>query len=47
MQGLVYGTSASSPVVGAIISLINDARLSAGKSPLGFINPAVSSHTLL
>jgi tripeptidyl-peptidase-1 len=38
----VYGTSASTPVVGAILTLINDARLLAGKKPIGFINPAVS-----
>lgn len=38
----VYGTSASTPVVGAILTLINDARLFAGKKPIGFINPAVS-----
>ena len=36
---LIYGTSASSPVVGAIITLINEARLAAGKSTVGFINP--------
>ena len=35
---LVYGTSASSPVVGAIITLINEARLAIGKSSLGFLN---------
>lgn len=33
------GTSASTPVVASIIALLNDARLRAGKSPLGFINP--------
>jgi tripeptidyl-peptidase I len=38
---LVYGTSASSPVVGAIITLVNDARLAAGKSPVGFLNPTI------
>ncbi|KAI0313931.1 peptidase S8/S53 domain-containing protein, partial [Amylostereum chailletii] len=38
---LVFGTSASSPVVGSIITLINDARLEAGKGPVGFINPAI------
>ncbi len=37
----VYGTSASSPVVGAIITLINDARLALGKSTVGFINPVL------
>ncbi|KAL8945490.1 MAG: hypothetical protein Q9183_008074 [Haloplaca sp. 2 TL-2023] len=35
---LVYGTSASSPVVGAIVTLINEARLAVGKSSLGFLN---------
>ena len=32
---LVYGTSASAPVVGAIITLINDARIAIGKGPIG------------
>ena len=41
--GLVYGTSASAPVVGAMLSMVNDARLSAGKAPVGFINPAIYS----
>ncbi|KAG6609239.1 putative tripeptidyl-peptidase [Phytophthora cinnamomi] len=36
---LVSGTSASTPVLGAMVTLWNDARLNAGKSPLGFINP--------
>ncbi|KAI0058458.1 subtilisin-like protein [Artomyces pyxidatus] len=40
---LVFGTSASSPVVGSIITLVNDARLSIGKGPVGFINPAIYS----
>ncbi|KAI0694701.1 subtilisin-like protein [Earliella scabrosa] len=40
---LVFGTSCSSPVVGAMITLINDARLAAGKGPVGFINPAIYS----
>lgn len=34
-------TGASSPVLGSIITLINDARLAIGKGPVGFINPAV------
>ncbi|EIN12224.1 subtilisin-like protein [Punctularia strigosozonata HHB-11173 SS5] len=38
---LVFGTSASSPVVGSLITLINDARLAIGKGPVGFINPAI------
>lgn len=32
---LVFGTSASSPVVGSLITLVNDARIAAGKSPVG------------
>lgn len=34
---LVYGTSASSPVVGSIITMINDARIAKGKSPVGML----------
>ena len=37
------GTSASTPIVAAMIAAVNDARLAAGKSPVGFINPAVSA----
>jgi len=40
---LVFGTSASSPVVGSILTLINDARLAIGKKPIGFINPTIYS----
>lgn len=32
---LVFGTSASSPTVGSIITLINDARIADGKGPVG------------
>ena len=35
----VYGTSASTPTVAGIISLLNDARLQNNKSALGFLNP--------
>ncbi|KAF8879105.1 subtilisin-like protein [Gymnopilus junonius] len=42
---LVFGTSASSPVVGSMITLINDARLAAGKGPVGFINPSIYSES--
>ncbi|KAG8221268.1 peptidase S8/S53 domain-containing protein [Butyriboletus roseoflavus] len=38
---LAFGTSCSSPVVGAIITMINDARLAVGKGPIGFINPTI------
>jgi len=40
---LVFGTSCSSPVVGSMITLINDARLAAGKGPVGFLNPSIYS----
>ncbi|KAJ7107899.1 peptidase S8/S53 domain-containing protein [Mycena epipterygia] len=40
---LLYGTSASTPVVGAILTLIYDTRLNMGKSPIGFINPTIYS----
>ncbi|KAG6836128.1 hypothetical protein H0H93_011087 [Arthromyces matolae] len=39
----VGGTSASAPTVAAIFSLLNDARLAAGKPSLGFINPILYS----
>jgi tripeptidyl-peptidase-1 len=35
------GTSASSPLMAAMITLINDARISAGKRTLGWLNPAL------
>ncbi|KAF8849785.1 subtilisin-like protein [Acephala macrosclerotiorum] len=38
---LVYGTSASSPVFGAIVTLINEQRIAAGKSTVGFLNPTL------
>uniref|UniRef100_A0A8C3XQ99 Tripeptidyl-peptidase 1 n=1 Tax=Chelydra serpentina TaxID=8475 RepID=A0A8C3XQ99_CHESE len=37
----VSGTSASTPVVGGIVALINDRRLQKGLPPLGFLNPAL------
>lgn len=37
----VFGTSASAPVVGSILTMVNDARLAIGKKPIGFINPSV------
>ena len=41
---LTYGTSASAPVLGSILTLINQERLKAGKSSIGFINPAAYAH---
>ena len=35
----VDGTSAATPAASAVLSLINDALIAAGKSPLGFFNP--------
>ncbi|KAJ8581127.1 subtilisin-like protein [Rhizopogon salebrosus TDB-379] len=40
---LVYGTSASTPVVAAILTMVNDARIAQGKPPIGFINPTIYS----
>ena len=37
----VDGTSCSAPVWGAIIGLVNAARLAAGKAVVGFANPAI------
>ena len=36
---VIGGTSAATPVVAGMISLINDALIDAGHSPLGFVNP--------
>ncbi|KAL5490924.1 hypothetical protein EMCRGX_G016127 [Ephydatia muelleri] len=36
---LVDGTSCSTPVFAGIVSLLNDIRLNAGKSTVGFLNP--------
>ncbi|KAJ7785214.1 peptidase S8/S53 domain-containing protein [Mycena maculata] len=37
------GTSGAAPTAAAIIALVNDARLAAGKNPVGFINPTIYS----
>lgn len=42
--GLVYGTSASSPTTGSILTLINQERIQRGKSSIGFINPVLYAH---
>lgn len=36
---LIGGTSAASPTFAGIVSLLNDARISNGQPPLGFLNP--------
>ncbi|KAI9687588.1 MAG: hypothetical protein M1822_002198 [Bathelium mastoideum] len=35
----VDGTSAATPTASSVLSLVNDALIAAGKSPLGFFNP--------
>lgn len=40
-NSLVYGTSASAPVVGSIFTLINEQLAEAGKNPVGFVNPVL------
>ncbi|KAJ7753566.1 peptidase S8/S53 domain-containing protein [Mycena metata] len=37
------GTSGAAPTVASLITLVNDARLAVGKSPVGFINPTIYS----
>jgi tripeptidyl-peptidase-1 len=37
----IGGTSASAPVFGAIINRINEERIAAGKSAVGFVNPTL------
>ncbi|KAI1750022.1 subtilisin-like protein [Xylaria castorea] len=41
---LIGGTSLSAPVWGAVLTLVNEERLQAGKSTLGFVNPILYAH---
>ncbi|KGO73973.1 Peptidase S8/S53, subtilisin/kexin/sedolisin [Penicillium italicum] len=41
---LVGGTSASAPVLTGILTRINEERLAAGKSTVGFVNPVLYAH---
>lgn len=41
---LVGGTSLSSPVWGAVLTLVNEERIKAGKSSIGFIHPILYQH---
>ncbi|CAG8984083.1 hypothetical protein HYALB_00003025 [Hymenoscyphus albidus] len=43
-EGLIGGTSASAPAFGAILTRINEERLAAGKSTVGFVNPTLYSN---
>ncbi|KAJ7875165.1 hypothetical protein B0H14DRAFT_2343353, partial [Mycena olivaceomarginata] len=36
------GTSASAPIFASLVAAVSDARIAAGKSPVGWINPAMS-----
>ena len=40
------GTSAATPMVAAMVALVNDARVAAEMSPLGFMNPLLYSKEL-
>jgi tripeptidyl-peptidase I len=42
--GLVYGTSASSPTLGSILTLINEEKFNRGLSSIGFVNPVAYKH---
>lgn len=46
-EGLIGGTSASSPAFAAILTRINDERIAVGKTPIGFVNPTLVSFDLL
>jgi len=39
----ISGTSAATPSFAGLIALLNDARIAAGKCPLGFLNPLIYS----
>jgi tripeptidyl-peptidase-1 len=41
---LIGGTSASAPIFASILTLINEQRLNAGKSSVGFVNPSLYAH---
>ncbi|KAI1265446.1 tripeptidyl-peptidase 1 precursor [Xylariaceae sp. FL1019] len=38
-EGVISGTSASTPLLSGILTLVNDALLASGKPALGFLNP--------
>ena len=41
---MVGGTSASCPTFTSMVSLLNEARLNAGKPAMGFLNPFLYMH---
>ncbi|KAI0787605.1 subtilisin-like protein [Fomes fomentarius] len=40
------GTSASAPIFASVVTAVNDARLAVGKTPVGWLNPALYSSAL-
>ncbi|KAI9722688.1 MAG: hypothetical protein M1812_001619 [Candelaria pacifica] len=40
----VFGTSASAPTFGSVITLVNEQRYAMGKGPVGFLNPTLYAH---
>jgi tripeptidyl-peptidase I len=40
----VGGTSASAPIFAGIVTLLNEARMAEGKSPVGFLNQVFYKH---
>ena len=40
----VGGTSLSAPIIAGLVTLLNEARIAAGKGPLGFLNPTLYAH---
>lgn len=42
-EGLIGGTSASSPCFAAILTRINEERIAVGKGTIGFVNPTLVS----
>lgn len=40
----VGGTSASTPIIGGIVTLLNEARIAVGKKSIGFLNPTLYAH---
>lgn len=43
---LIGGTSASAPIFASILNRINEERIAAGKSTVGFVNPTLVSSRL-
>ncbi|KAK0119805.1 Tripeptidyl-peptidase sed1 [Cadophora gregata] len=41
---LIGGTSASAPIFASILNRINEERIAAGKSTIGFVNPTLYAH---